>query len=273
MAAFDDLAGRVAIVTGGAQGIGRATVNTLAAHGMFVVIADLNDERGTRVADENDAAGNRAAYVYADVGTADGCEAMVQFARDRFGPPHTLVNNARWHPHVPLADVTEADWDRSQDVLIKSHYLAAKVAIPYMIEAGGGSIVGISSLHAVQSSDGEGPYEAAKGAINALMRNLAVTYGRDGIRANAILPGGILTDVKEEAARVKPDPEQAELSALLNPIGRRGVAQDIANAVLFLASDLSSFVTGSSLVVDGGMSIELPGSAAQRALAWERSRG
>ena len=264
MAPFDELKNRVAIVTGAAQGIGRGTAVTLARHGMPVVLADLNDVRGQRVEAEIVQAGGRAAYVHADVGTMAGCELMVQTALDRFGGVYALVNNARWHPHDKLADVTEADWDRSQDVLIKSHFMACKLAIPHMISGGGGSIVGISSAHAIQVNAIEGPYEAAKAAINALMRNVAVAYGEHDIRANSILPGGIMTDVKYEAAALKPTPELDARQALQNPVRRRGDAQDIANAVLFLVSDLAGFVTGESLVVDGGMSIELSGSIATR---------
>ena len=272
MAAFEELQGKVAIVTGGSQGIGRSTANTLAAHGMSVVVADLNDERGAKVVDEIKRGGGRAAYIHADVGTMDGCRRMVDAAVNQFGGVYALINNARWHPHVPLVEIDEADWDRSQAVLLKSHYMAAKHAIPHMIAGGGGSIVGISSVHAIQANDTEASYEAAKAGINALMRNIAVTYGRQGIRANAILPGGIMTDVKEEAARENPNPRQDALSALVNPIGRRGVAQDIANAVLFLVSDLASFVTGESLVVDGGLSIELAGTNTQRVLSWDREQ-
>ena len=207
MTPFAELKDRVAIVTGAAQGIGRNTAVTLAEHGMPVVLADLNDTRGRSVEAEIVAAGGRAAFVHADVGTMAGCEQMVQTALHRFGGVYALVNNARWHPHDLLADVTEADWDRSQDVLIKSHFMACKLAIPHMIAGGGGSIVGISSAHAIQASADEGPYEAAKAAINALMRNIAVAYGQHGIRANGILPGGIMTDVKYEAAAQAPTPE------------------------------------------------------------------
>ena len=264
MAPFDELNNRVAIVTGAAQGIGRSTAVTLARHGMPVVLADLNDDRGQQVEAEIIEAGGRAAYVHADVGVMAGCQRMVQTALDRFGGVYALVNNARWHPHDKLADVTEADWDRSQDVLIKSHFMACKLAIPHMIAGGGGSIVGISSAHAIQVNAIEGPYEAAKAAINALMRNVAVAYGEHGVRANSILPGGIMTDVKYEAASLDPTPELDARQALQNPVRRRGDAQDIANAVLFLVSDLAGFVSGESLVVDGGMSIELPGSIASR---------
>ena len=264
MPPFAELTNRVAIVTGAAQGIGRNTAVTLAYHGMPVVLADLNDTRGRQVEEEIQAAGGRAIYVHADVGTMSGCEHIVQTALDRFGGVYALVNNARWHPHDKLVDVTEADWDRSQDVLIKSHFMACKLAIPHMIAGGGGSIVGISSAHAIQANAIEGPYEAAKAAINALMRSVAVAYGENGIRANSILPGGIMTDVKYEAAAQAPTPELDARQALQNPICRRGDAQDIANAVLFLVSDLASFVTGESLVVDGGLSIELPGSATTR---------
>ena len=138
MPPFAELNNCVAIVTGAAQGIGRNTAVTLAHHGMPVVLADLNDTRGQQVEEEIQAAGGRAAYVHADVGTMAGCERMVQTAVDRFGGVDALVNNARWHPHDLLADVSEADWDRSQDVLIKSHFMACKLALPHMIAGGGG---------------------------------------------------------------------------------------------------------------------------------------
>jgi len=264
MATFENLQNRVAIVTGASQGIGRTTAQTLAAHGMSVILADMNEARGRRVEAEITGAGGCATYVDADVGTMEGCDHMVNMAIHQFGSIYALVNNARWHPHDALIDVSEADWDRSQDVLIKSHFMACKLAIPHMIENGCGAIVGISSAHAIQASATEGPYEAAKAAITGLMRNVAVAYGADGIRANSILPGGIMTDVAYEKAALAPDPERDEAQARSNPVGRRGEAQDIANAVLFLLSDLASFISGASLVVDGGMSIELAGSRMER---------
>ena len=160
-APFAELGGRAAIVTGAAQGIGRTAAETLAAHGMAVVIADTNAERGQRVVDGITASGGRAVFAEADVGTRAGCERMVSAAVEHFGGVFALVNNARvgmGHANAPLADILEADWDRSQDVLLKSHFLACKFAIPHMIAGGGGSIVGVSSLHAQQTNDVEGPY-------------------------------------------------------------------------------------------------------------------
>ena len=264
MMVFNELHERTSIVTGASQGIGRTTAETLAAHGMCVVLADLNEARGRQIEAQITSTGGQALFVPVDVGTSDGCKQMVDTALEHFGGIYALVNNARWHPHEMLVDVTEADWDRSQAVLLKSHFLACKYSIPHMISGGGGSIVGISSGHATQSSADEGPYEAAKAAIPGLMRNVAVGYGADGIRANSVLPGGIMTDVKHEAAALAPDPEADAWQARQNPVRRRGEAQDVANAVLFLVSDLAAFVSGASLVVDGGMSIELPGSVASR---------
>jgi NAD(P)-dependent dehydrogenase (short-subunit alcohol dehydrogenase family) len=267
---FDELKGKTALVTGAAQGIGRVIARTLAGQGMRVMLADLQDDRATAVVGEIEAAGGTAAYIHADVGKADDCRNMVQEAVDRFGGLYALVNNARWHPHDLLAEVKEEDWDRSQDVLIKSHYLAAKSAIPVMIEGGGGSIVAISSVHAVSATPDEGPYEAAKAGLSALMRNIAVAYGRRGIRANTVLPGGIVTDVKEAAFQA--DPKNKELKSLTVPLGREGRPEDVAKAVLFLVSDLAAFITGIDIPVDGGEVLEHPSSILRRVLEAENRR-
>jgi NAD(P)-dependent dehydrogenase (short-subunit alcohol dehydrogenase family) len=269
-APFSELRGRCAVVTGAAQGIGRTTAETLARHGMLVLVADLNAERGERVVAGIVAAGGAAAFCKADVGTRAGCECMIQAAVSRFGGIYALVNNARvgmGHANGPLADVSEEEWDESQDVLLKSHFLACKLAIPHMIAGGGGgSIVGMSSLHAVQTNNAEGSYAAAKAGVTGLMRSVAIAYGKHGIRANSILPGGIMTDVKRESSGAAELGYNgpADPAALANPVRRRGEAQDIANAVLFLVSDLAGFVSGATLTVDGGMGIELPGSVASR---------
>ena len=267
---FDELKGKAAVVTGAAQGIGRVIACTLADQGMAVLLADLQDERGLAVVDEIQAKGGTAAYLHTDVAKAEDCRNMVDEAVGRFGGLYALVNNARWHPHDLLTEVSEEDWDRSQGVLIKSHYLASKYAIPAMIEGGGGSIVAISSVHVVAATSEEGPYEAAKAGLSALMRNISVAYGRRGIRANTVLPGGIVTDVKEAA--FESDPKQKEFKYLTIPLGREGRPEDIARAVLFLVSDLSSFITGVDLRVDGGEALEHPGTIVRRVLEAEKQR-
>ena len=199
---FAELRNRCAVVTGAAQGIGRTCAETLAAHGMQVLVADLNEKRARQTVTGIAAAGREAVFYKADVGTAEGCKGMIHAALDNFGGVYVLVNNARvgmGHATAPLADVSEADWDRSQEVLLKSHFLACKFAIPHMIAGGGGSIVGVSSLHAVQTNGEEGPYASAKAGITGLMRSVAVAYGKHGIRANSILPLGYYDGCKTRA--------------------------------------------------------------------------
>ena len=247
-APFAELGGRAAIVTGAAQGIGRTAAETLAAHGMAVVVADTNAERGQRVVDGITASGGRAVFAEADVGTRAGCERMVSAAVEHFGGVFALVNNARvgmGHANAPLADILEADWDRSQDVLLKSHFLACKFAIPHMIAGGGGSIVGVSSLHAQQTNDVEGPYASAKAGVQGLMRSVAVAYGKHGIRANSILPGGIMTDVKHEEAALDPTPAPGWTSS-----GRKASAR--ARAAFLRATRAGSRTTGMRAGCAGG---------------------
>ena len=265
---FEELRGKVALVTGASQGIGRVIAGILAGQDMPVVLADLQDEKGAAVADEIRTRGGRAEYVHADVGTDEGCRSMVNRTVDRFGGLYALINNARWHPHDLLIEVKEQDWDRSQAVLLKSHYMACKYAIPVMIDGGGGAIVAISSVHAVTATPDEGPYEAAKAGLSALMRNIAVAHGRQGIRANTVLPGGVVTDVKQAAFDA--NPRNRELKYLSVPMGREGRPEDIAKAVLFLVSDLASFITGVDLPVDGGEVLEHPSSIVRRVLSAER---
>jgi NAD(P)-dependent dehydrogenase (short-subunit alcohol dehydrogenase family) len=248
------LQGKVAIVTGSASGIGRATAIRLAKEGAkVVVVTDQRVALGQETVDIITADGGVAAFVQADVGVAADVEKMVQFAVDTYGRLDILVNNAA-RGRGMLLEMSEEDWDRVMDVCLKSVWLGAKAAYLEMIKVGGGSIINISSVNAVAASPGSGAYNAAKGGVNQLTRALAVDLGKHNIRVNAVLPGHVGTH---------PQIYENDPSALWSfteacPIGRIGTAEDIAGAVLYLASDDAAWVTGSMLTVDGGMTAQVP---------------
>ncbi len=248
------LEGKVAIVTGSASGIGRATAIRLAREGAkVVVVTDLRVEMGQETVDLIKADGGEAAFVRADVGVAADVQNMVKFAVDTYGRLDILVNNAARGRGL-LLEMSEDDWDRVMDVCLKSAWLGAKAAYPEMIKVGGGSIINISSVNAVAASPGSGAYNTAKGGLNQLTRALAVDLGKHNIRVNAILPGHVGTHPQV----YENDPDALWSFTEACPIGRIGTAEDIAGAVLYLASDDATWVTGSMLTVDGGMTAQVP---------------
>jgi NAD(P)-dependent dehydrogenase (short-subunit alcohol dehydrogenase family) len=254
------LPGRVAIVTGGAQGIGGAIARRLAEEGARVLIADIDLDAATQNVGRIRDAGGTAEAMYADVGTHDGNRAMVEEAVSRWGRLDILVNNA----YAPLAgegrggavEVSEEAWDRGLAVLVKAAFLAAKYAVPHMQQAGGGSIVNISSVHGLLMAPGALVYEAGKAALIGVTRQLACEYGPAGIRVNAICPGHIVTE-RIQAQMWDDNPLGLRFFEQQYPLRRCGRPVDIANAVVFLCSDEASFITGHALVVDGGLSIQL----------------
>lgn len=254
------VAGRVAIVTGGAQGIGGATARRLAEEGASVLIADVDQETaGQRVAAIREAGGTAEAYA-TDVAKHQDIQAMVEHALSRWQRLDILVNNA----YGPLneggrggaVEVTEEAWDRGMAMLVKSMYLAAKYAVPQMQEAGGGSIVNISSVHGLLAAPGALVYETGKAAVIGLTRQMATQFGPLGIRVNAICPGHIVTE-RIQARMWDKNPGGLRFFEQQYPVRRCGRPVDIANSVLFLCSEEASFITGHALVVDGGLSIQL----------------
>ena len=243
--------GQVAIVTGAAQNIGRAIARVLAESGARVLLTDIQDERGEAAAEAIRAGGGEASYARADVGQEDDIRRMVDTAVERYGRLDILVNNAHWEAHGTVEEVSLADWDRSLRVLLTAAYLGTKYAAPAMREAGGGSIVNISSVHAFRVSAAYPTYQTAKAGLLHLTRQIAYDYGPQGIRCNAICPGAIPPD-ETRAARID-DPTWTARHYLHNRLRRVGATQDIANAVLFLCSEAAGFITGHALVVDGGM--------------------
>jgi NAD(P)-dependent dehydrogenase (short-subunit alcohol dehydrogenase family) len=253
MAAFDD---KVVIITGGALGIGRATAVAFAGEGARVTIADVNEAAGRAAIAAVDAAGGQGHLVVGDVARASECQRVVRETVDRFGHVDVLFNNVGIQPqesYLNVEDTTEEMWDRILDVNLKSYFLMSKYTIPEMRRRGGGAIINIASVQGLQSMRGVPAYAASKGGILSLTRQMAVEYAREHIRVLSVCPGSIDTEMVRASVAGEPDVEAAVAQlGKSHPIGRIGTGQDIANVVLFLASDKASFMTGEYVCVDGG---------------------
>jgi len=253
------LEGKVAIVAGAAWGgIGAATALRLAQEGAQVVV---NTRRRREKLDETiqriEEAGGQAAGVMGDVAEPETWEACVGTALEQFGKVTTLVHNAAEITARKVVEITQEEWDRGLAVTLGGPWLGAKHSIPEMVRVGGGSIVFISTVNSIITNPCLGLYGAAKAGLNALTRSIALEYGRQGIRANAIAPGMIAGErMTEKLAAADPLADQAERDCY--PIGRYGRPEEIANVALFLASDEASFVTGIVLTADGGLTLQSP---------------
>jgi len=250
------LTGQVAIVTGGAMGIGGATSRRLAEEGARVLVVDIQaDEAAANVARIR-AAGGEAQSLVADVSTEDGVRRAVECAVERWGKLHIVVNNAYASPgRGGAVDVTEDAWDRGMNVGLKAMYRAAHLAVPEMRKSGGGAMVNLSSVHGLLAAPRSLVYETLKAAVIGLTRQMAVDYGPDGIRVNAVCPGMIQTERMQR--RWQAHPETLPFYEQQYPVRRTGTPLDIANAIVFLCSEEASFITGHALVVDGGLTIQL----------------
>jgi len=242
--------GRVAVVTGGCSGIGLAAARRLASEGARVVIGDLDDGRGQGVAAEID-----GLYQHADVTIKDDVDALFQAAGDRFGTVDIAFNNAGISPAEDgsILETDLAAWDRVQQVNLTSVYLCCKAALPFMLRQQRGSIINTASFVAVMgSATSQISYTASKGGVLAMSRELGVQFARNGIRVNALCPGPVNTPLLQQLLAT--DPDWAARRLVHIPIGRFAEPAEIANAVLFLASDEASFITASTFLVDGGIS-------------------
>lgn len=249
------LTGKVAIISGGATGIGAAASRLFAAEGAAVGIIDRNVEAGQALAFELVLAGHRAAFATADVSQKAQVEAAVAVIKSQLGPVNVLFNHAGTIVIKPFLETEEEDWDFLFDVNVKSMYLMTRAVLPMMVEAGKGSIVCTSSISAVYATPMEVLYDATKGACHMFARAIAVEFRDKGIRCNAVCPGFIetphgLREIKELTA-LGVDASEAAITAAQ---GRLGKPEDIARAALYLASDDSEFVNGAQLFVDGGFS-------------------
>jgi NAD(P)-dependent dehydrogenase (short-subunit alcohol dehydrogenase family) len=248
---------RVVIVTGGALGIGRASAIEFAREGARVTIADINEPAGRSTVEAIEALGGQGHLVIGDVARASECQRVVRETVDRFGGLDVLFNNVGIQPQESYAnveDTTEEMWDRILDVNLKSFFLMSKYALPEMRRRGGGAIINTASVQGLQSQKSVPAYAASKGGILSLTRQMALDYAAEHIRVLAVCPGSIDTDMVRAAAAREPDGLEAALVRFgrSHPIGRIGTGQDIANVVLFLASDKASFMTGEYVCVDGG---------------------
>jgi len=247
------LSGKVALITGAGSGIGRVAAELFASEGAAVVVADVAAGAARETVAAITAAGGRAAAVTVDVADEEQVADMVGSAVDTFGALNVLFNNAGIFPGDDggLLDTPPATWDRVMQVNLKGVWLGCRAAVPAMIDSGGGSIVNVASFVALMgAATAQVAYTASKGGVLAFTRELAVEYARSGIRANSLCPGPIDTPLLVELLA---DPERRQRRLVHVPMGRLGRPEEIARAALFLASDDSSFMTGSALVVDGGI--------------------
>ncbi len=244
------LEGKVAIITGGARGQGATEAKMFASEGAKVVIGDIRDELGMQVEAEIRELGGEAVYLHLDVTSEDDWQRAIETAEQQFGKVDVLVNNAAIVLRKDIEETTADDWDNIMDINAKGVFLGTKAVIPAMRRAGGGSIINISSISGLVSI-GPPAYIATKGAVRLFTKSTAIQYASENIRANSIHPGSVDTDMRREGMG---DQTHEEIQARIDniPLGRVGTTEDISYGALFLASDESSFMTGSELVIDGG---------------------
>lgn len=249
-----DLTGKTAVISGGASGIGLATAKALHAQGAKVLILDLNEELGNMAAKELSSDNSSAAFLKCNVTLSADCEKAAITAKEKFGKVDVLFNNAGVTKRKSVVDLTEAEWDFVVDVSLKGAFLLSKYMIPVMAAGGGGSIINTGSGWALKGGDDAAAYCAAKGGLMNLTRAMAIDHGKQNIRVNCVCPGDTDTPLLRDEGKQLGinEAEFLKMSATGRPLERLGTPEDIANAVVFFASDLSLWVTGTHLVVDGG---------------------
>jgi NAD(P)-dependent dehydrogenase (short-subunit alcohol dehydrogenase family) len=256
-----DFDGQVAVVTGGATGIGRATAGCLLRGGASVLIVDVKEVEGNSAVEELGELAPRIAFFRADIASATQCILAVRDAVRRFGGVDVLVNNAGIQTFGGPVDTTEEVWDRTMNVNLKGHWLMSKAAIPEMLRRGRGAIVNVSSVQGLASQRNVVAYSTSKHAMVGLTRSMAVDLAPLGIRVNCVCPGSVDTPMIRGIISQDRNPEQLERTLnRMHPIGRMGKPEEIAEVIGFLASSRASFMTGSIVTADGGLLVPIAGS-------------
>jgi NAD(P)-dependent dehydrogenase (short-subunit alcohol dehydrogenase family) len=252
---MSDLAGKVALITGGTSGIGLAAAEQFVQQGAAVVVAGRDSGKGQAVVARLQALGGRAVFARADVRDEDQVQKLVAKTQSLFDHLDVLVNSAGVINRIHLTELEQPDWDVVLDTNLRGVYLMCKHALPPMVERGQGAVVNVASYLGVFGARDTTPaYNASKAGVIALTRSLALQVGPQGIRVNAVCPGFVVTSLNEHIIRDAPDPVAKEKEmARPYPLGRLGRPEDVAAAILFLASDQAAWITGASLLVDGGL--------------------
>lgn len=249
------LEGKVAVISGGASGIGLGTAKRLAEFGAKVALLDIQDENGPMVAGEIEDMGGTAIYIHCDVRESEECQAAVEKTVQSFSRIDILFNNAGVAIRKNVVDLEPDEWDLALDVSLKGQYLLSKYVIPHMIKSGGGSIINTGSGWSLRGGENAASYCAMKGGTLNMTRAMAIDHGKHNIRVNCVCPGDVDTPMlQSECEQLGGTYDEAykRCCAVDRPLARMGTVEDVANAVLFLSSDMSSWVTGTHLVVDGG---------------------
>jgi len=250
---FFSLEGKVAMITGAASGIGLATAKRLAEMGASIALVDINEPKGKEGAEEIKSLGRKAKFFRCDVTSNSDCKKTTEDVYQEFGKIDILFNNAGVTRRKNIVELSEEEWDLVLNVNLKAIYLLSRHVIPRMIDDGGGSIINTGSGWGLKGGPNAAAYCAAKGGAVNLTRAMAIDHGRQGIRVNCVCPGDTDTELlHDEAAQLGLDDAEFLKAAADRPLRRAGLPEDIANAVLYFASDMSRWVTGSVLVVDGG---------------------
>ncbi len=247
------LENKVALISGGARGMGGVEARLFAKEGAKVVIGDIREEEGRQIEAQIAEAGGECLFIFLDVTKEANWVEAVASTVARFGKLDILINNAGIFPMEKVEDTTPESWDQVMDINAKGVFLGTKAAIPAMRQSGGGSIINLSSIAGLVGSSYSSSYNASKGAVRLLTKSTAIQYAKEGIRANSIHPGLIDTLM---AADLLADEELRQRRIASTPLGRIGTAQEVAQGALYLASDESSFVTGSELIIDGGFTAQ-----------------
>ena len=259
-----DFKGKVAVVTGGASGIGAATVETLCELGARVAVLDRTREKGQRLSEELTGKGHAVSFQFCDVAVETSVREATESAAREHGGIHVLVHSAGIQRYGDVLDTSLEVWRETLSVHLDGCFYAVRSALPHILAAGGGSIVIVGSVQTVTAVAGSAAYVTAKHALAGLTRSIALDFARKNVRANCVMPGAIDTPLLQWAANLAPDPESVlQGCARAHAMGRLGRPQEVARAIAFLASDWASFITGDLLAVDGGMLVPTGGMGFQ----------